>query len=230
MDPADRDARPPIADVRNAGPVEFAAEVGRQEAMLRDGRLAVRVGQLRERVVGFGVGVPPEAPYLRRARSLGLPTVPRGTGGTGVLHLEGDVIWALVLPRTDPRVGRDYVRAYGRLGRGITAGLARLGVEARWAPAPALSDDYCPLSARGQVLVRGARILGAAAQHATDRALLHHGSVSWTVDRAEVDRLFDLPPGGPSARLGGVAELGVPGGAADLADALARALSEELER
>jgi lipoate-protein ligase A len=208
--------------------VGFAEEVHFQEALLRRGAPAVRVGVVRERVVSFGIGVVPDAPYLLRARTKGVPTVPRTTGGTGVLHLENDIVWAVVLPRSDPRVGRDFARAYGRLGRGVVTGLAALGIRASWVGAPGLVDDYCPLSARGEVLATEAKVLGAAAQHVTSSALLHHGSVSWEVDRGEVDDLFALPPGGPSTKLGGVAELGVPGGPAALAEALAQALSKEL--
>jgi len=223
-----RESSPEVSDAGwSARLVSFADEVRLQEAMLRRGAPAVRVRVVRERVVSFGVGVSSEAPYLLRARTRGLPTVPRTTGGTGVLHLENDIVWAVVLPRSDPRVGRDFARAYGRLGRGVVAGLAALGIRASWVGAPGLVDDYCPLSARGEVLATEAKVLGAAAQHVTSSALLHQGCVSWEVDRAEVDHLFALPPQGPSTRLGGVADLGASGGPAALAEALARALSGE---
>lgn len=214
----------PEREVRRVG---FADEVRLQDALLRRAAPAIRARVVRERVVSFGVGVPADAPYLLRARQRRIPTVPRSTGGTGVLHLENDIVWALVLPRTDPRVGRDFTRAYGRLGRGIVRGLGRLGIPASWVAAPGLVDDYCPLSSRGEVLVVDSLVVGAAAQHVTSNALLHHGSVSWEIDREEVDRLFGLPSHGPSARLGGVAERGIPGGPVGLAEALEQALSDE---
>lgn len=205
-------------------------EMRLQEEALRRGAPAALVSVVRERAVSYGVGVPSGAAYLLRARALGVATAPRTTGGTGVLHLEGDVMWAVVLPRSDPRVGRDPTRAYGRLGRGVVAGLAALGVRADWTPAPGLVEEVCPLSSRGQVLATDGKVLGGAAQHLTSTALLHHGSVSWSVDRPEVDLLFDLPPGGPSARLGGVSELMSNAGPDALARALAHALAEELGR
>jgi lipoate-protein ligase A len=198
------------------------------EALLRDGHRSFRVAISDDSALTFGVGVPGEARYLVRAKARGLGVARRSTGGTGILHLRGDLLWAIVLPRADPRAGRDFARAYGRLGGPIVGALARLGVVARWVPAPGLSDAYCPLSGRGEVLAVGPRIVGAAAQHLTARALLHQGSVSWTVDRATVDDVFELPPGGPSSRLGGIAELGVALGPERVAEAIGRALAGEL--
>jgi lipoate-protein ligase A len=209
-------------------PGSLAEEFRLQEALLRKGAPAVRVVLARERAVSYGIGVRPDAAYLARARALGVPAVPRTSGGSGLLHLVDDLIWAVVLPRSDPRVGRDFARAYDRLGRGVVVGLAAVGVRARWVAAPGVADDYCPLSSRGEVLATEARIVGGAAQHATSEALLHHGTVSWSVDREQVDRLFDLHPGGPSDRLGGVNELGAVSQPAAVAEAVARALNDDL--
>ena len=219
---------PPDAE-EGAPPVRFVSvgeEFELQEALLRRGEATVRVGILRDRGLSFGVGVHPQAAYLLRARALGVRTFPRGTGGTGVLHLQDDLVWAVVLPRSDPRVGRDFSRAYGRLGSAVVTGLSAFGLRGQWVGAPGLVEDYCPLSSRGEVLVAGGKVLGGAAQHVTSSALLHHGSVSWNIDRPEVDRLFDLPPGGPSQRLGGVAELGGVPDPTALAEAVAAALLE----
>jgi len=214
-----------------AGPVRtsFAEEVALHEGLLRRGTPASRVAVLGERVVSFGVSVPSTAAYLRRARERGIRTGARTTGGTGVLHLADDILWAVVLPRTDPRVGRDFARAYGRLGRGVVRGLAQAGVHAEWLPAFGLTEDYCPLSSRGEVLVVDGKVVGAAAQHLTSSALLHQGSVSWEVDRGEVDRLFALRPGGPSVHLGGLAGSGKAQGPDALASAIGRALDEEVD-
>lgn len=201
-------------------------ELLRHEELLRRGAPAARVAVVRERALSFGIGVPLQAPYLVRARARGIPTVARSSGGSGVLHLEGDLLWAVVLPRSDPEVGRDFPRAFGRLGQGVLEGLEAAGVRASWAAAPGLADDYCPLSSRGEVLLADGKVLGGAAQHVTSRALLHHGSVSWTVDRAEVDRVFGLPTPGPSSRLGGVTGSTGALGPEDVARSVARALAE----
>ena len=204
-------------------PVTLADELAEHERLLRRGTAQLRVRVVRAAALSYGVSVHDDATYLQRARAEGLPTVGRSTGGTGLLHLPGDLVWAVVLPRDDPRVGRDFARAFDRLGAGISDGLRAAGVEAGWAPAPGLSDDYCPLSSRGSVLVAAGRVLGGAAQHATSRALLHHGGISWTVDRPRVGRIFGPLPATTLERLGGVGDLGATLTAARLAAALERA-------
>ncbi len=186
--------------------VDPAEEMPVEEELLRAAGRALRVALARSPAVSYGIGESPDAPYLRRARAEGIATVARSTGGSGVLHAEGDLFWAVVLPRGDRRVGRDAVRAYGRLGAGVVRGLRTVGLYASWRPAPGLDEAYCPLSSRGEVLTVDGRIVGGAAQHLTGRALLHHGFVAHRLDRATIARLFALPSPGPTARLGGLAE------------------------
>ena len=215
------------------GPV--AASLGESlradEHALRSARASARASVLSERAVSYGVGVRGTPAYLARARELGVPVVRRTTGGTGLLHLPGDIVWSIVLPRTDPRVGRDFVRAYDRLGQGVVRVLAELGVESRWSDPPGLADDYCPLSGRGAVLWARSRIVGAAAQHLSRDALLHQGSLSLTIDRPLVARLFDIADPTIPERLGGLTELRPPLPSPEpLARRLAAALSDGLER
>jgi lipoate-protein ligase A len=210
------------------GPVED--ELRRHEELLRDGRPASRVAVVRGVALSYGVRVPADAPYLRRARTERIPTVARASGGTGLLHLDGDLVWALVVPRDDPRARGGFVHAYALLGAGVVRALARLGLPTEWGPPPGLTESYCPLSSRGEVLWAKGAVLGAAAQHATARAVLHHGSLSVRVDRSAVARLFELPSPGPADRLGAIADAGLDAPPAVLADELARSLEERRGR
>lgn len=182
---------------------------------------------LADAALSVGVAVRGEPAYVHRARDLGLGYVRRSTGGSGVLHLPGDLVWSVVLPRSDPRVGRDFARAYGRLGRGVVRFLADLGVAAAWAPAPGIVEEYCVLSSRGDVLTVGPRILGGAAQHVTPGALLHQGMIARRVDPDLLDRVFGI--GAPMARdrLAGTDDLGLAGSPESLATALRGALAAE---
>jgi lipoate-protein ligase A len=189
--------------------LSFEEALAVQERLLRSGEPAVHVATLRDTVVSYGVGVDPQASYIGRVHADGVRTVRRPSGGSGIVHLPGDLVWAVVLPRRDPRVGRDFVRAYDRFGRGVATALAGFGASAKWVGAPGLSDDYCPLSSRGQVLEAGGRILAAAAQHATGAALLHHGVVVHTVDRLRIARWFALAVPGPADRLTSLSEQGM---------------------
>lgn len=198
-----------------------------EETALRAGRPASRVAVVAEQgVLSIGIGVREEASYVRGARRRGVPVVRRASGGTGLLHLRDDLLWSVVLPRADPRVGRDFVRGYARLGEAVVGTLRSLGLASSWADAPAVCEEYCPLGSRGKVLVADGRVLGGAAQHVTSRALLHHGAISTAVDRPLLDLLFGWTDPGPASRLVGLSELGVD----RPAELLARELDAGLAR
>jgi lipoate-protein ligase A len=197
------------------------------ERSLALGRAAVRAAELTDRSVSLGVSVRGEPEYARASRSAGFPVLRRSTGGSGVLHLPGDLLWSVVLPRNDPRVGRDFVRAYRRLGGGVTRFLSDRGLDARWIPAPGLDADYCALSARGEVLSVDGRILGGAAQHASGSTLLHQGMIARRVDPELLRQLFGLTVPRGLGRLTGLDELGLAADPGSLARELARALAAE---
>jgi len=189
----------------------------------------VRAAVLTDRAVSYGVGVSADAPYLVEAARAGVTTVRRSTGGSGVLHAPGDLAWAVVLPREDPRVGSDYVHAYARLGAGVVGFLTERGVPASWGDPPGTDPDYCLLSARGSVLTSRGKVVGGAAQHVNPNALLHAGIVPLELDRPLLRRLFHLAPRSLD-RLTSLRELGLEGTPESLAWKLAAHLSDALAR
>lgn len=205
-------------------PESFAAD----DRALQLGAPSVRVAVLSEAAVSYGVGVRDPAPYLLRSRDAGLPTIRRSSGGTGVLHAAGDLVWSVVLPRSDPRVGRDFVRAYGRLGAGVVRFLAGRRVRSGWVAPLGLSVDYCVLSGRGEVLAVDSRILGGAAQHVSRTALLHQGMVPLQVDRPLVRRLFAIHDPQAIDRLVGLRDLGLHDPPEELAPELAASIAGSL--
>jgi lipoate-protein ligase A len=193
-------------------PVEHASgadNLRRDEEMLAAGALAGRVAVLTDGCWSVGVSHSLDGPVARRAAAMDLVVLRRSTGGSGVLTAPGDLAWSMVLPGADPRVGRDFVRAFSRLGEPIVAGLAEFGWSTAWTAGPSPFPELCLLSGRGSVLRHGPRVLGGAAQHRTGLALLHHGILLRTVDRVRVGILLerdaaefgdlagwqDLPPG-----------------------------------
>jgi lipoate-protein ligase A len=199
-------------------------EFREDERLLRAAAPAVRVTVLSDRALSYGVSIRSDAAFLDRARAEGLPVARRTSGGSGVLHEVGDLAWSVVLPRTHAAVGRDYLRAYARLGAGVVRFLRRQGGDGAWVPSPELARDCCVLSGRGEVLSVRGRIVGGAAQHVTASALLHQGMVSTVVDRALVARLFAIGDAAVVERLGGLRDLGI----VDPAERLAQQLAEEL--
>ncbi|MGA7860462.1 MAG: hypothetical protein WCB19_01215 [Thermoplasmata archaeon] len=164
------------------------------EELLRKGQLVTRVAVLSSHALSVGVGQQDDAHCIVRAQELGIPVVRRSTGGLGLWHSPGDVVWSLVLPRSDPRVGNDFSKAYGRLGASTVRFLEQLGVSAAWRPPTGPPGEYCLLSGRGAVLTVADRVIGGAAQHLTREALLHHGVLPYRLDPPRLRELFDLSP------------------------------------
>lgn len=172
-----------------------AAEYARSdEEFLRAGKPAFRVAVLSDHSLSVGLSQRNGAVCVDRAARLGLSVVYRSTGGLGLWHVPGDIAWSLILSRSDPRVGRDFTKAYARLGAGTVEFLSELGIEAKWSPPAARPGEYCLLSARGMVLNVDGRVLGGAAQHVTRDVLLHHGVLVYHVEPPRLAQLFDLPP------------------------------------
>jgi lipoate-protein ligase A len=215
-------------DLRIEGAAPFASIVRTQEELLRRAEFAVHTAVVDRSVLSIGIGVSYEAPYVRRAALEGVPMIRRSSGGTGIVHLARDLVWSVVLPRTDARVGRDFVRAYDRFGAGLVAALAGHGADSHWVLSPGLSEEYCPLGSRGFVLDLGGGVVGAAAQHLSGTALLHHGTLSLRVDRELIARLFTFPDPSVLGRLTSLEEHELRQAPEQWAETVARALADDL--
>ena len=203
-----------------------AENLRRDEAMLRGGGPGARVAVLADRAISIGVTVLDSSAVVRRARAAGWSILRRGSGGTAVLHAPGDLAWSIVLPRSDPRVGRDYARHYDRLGAAVRRCLAEEGVATEWGPPPDRSAEYCLLGPRGSVLRADGRVLGGAAQHVSGTALLHHGILLRRVEVGPLRQIFDLG-NRELNELTGLDALGVSASSLALGGRLARCLRED---
>jgi len=174
------------------GRIDAQTNVDHDEAILRSAQTAARVGVLINISVSLGVAEPDGVPAAATARRLGIPVVRRATGGTGLLHLDGDLTWSIVLPRHHPLLPKDFVHAYSALGAGVVRFLAELDIEAEWSRPFGIVDSFCLLGPRGQVLTVNHHAIGGAAQHVTRTALLHQGMVSYRLDGDLLHRMFDL--------------------------------------
>ncbi len=204
------------------------AILAEHDRALRAGRPWAHAAPIADRTISFGVGAEPGASRERRAAAVGFEVVRRATGGTGLVHLPGDLAWAIVVRREDPRIARGFVRAYDVLGQGVTRFLGDLGLAASWVEAPGGIPPYCTLNGRGYVLAVGERVVGGAAQHATAEALLHHGVVSVDLDRSVIRTVFEPTESSPLDRLAGLRQLGVTAPSLELAPALRRSLEATL--
>jgi lipoate-protein ligase A len=198
------------------------------EADLRSAAPTLRLSRVTEESLSIGVSMAIDAECVRRAERLGIPIIRRASGGSAVLHSPGDLLFSIVLARSHPAVGRDYARAYGRLGAGLVTWLERSGVATRWAPTPKVDPELCLLSGRGETLQWRERTLGGAAQHVTRDALLHHGVVVAASPVERLSAVFGLPAERLGLHLTSLSELGVDLGTEHARVELARAMSSSL--
>lgn len=203
------------------GRVRASEYLRRDVELLASARPTARAAILVDTSISIGVAVRVPPSLTEVSERQGWPILRRSTGGTGLLHRPGDLLWSLILPSEDPRVDRGFVRSYGRFGAPIVEALQWAGVDAGWAAALGLSDRFCLFGGRGEVLAVGDRALGGAAQHRTRDGLLHHGAVGAEVDRTALQALFDVPAQLLSERLTAYEECH---GSGDLASVGRRAL------
>lgn len=159
--------------------ITSSARGERDATLLRASRPSVRAEVLADLSLSVGVQTAPVGSCLAAAKELGIKVTHRGSGGTGVLTLPGDIVWTMVLPRSHPRFGRDFLHAYDRWGAPVIELLGVRGRPSHWGPPPGRSESFCPLGSRGQVLWHDGKVVGAAAQHLVAGAFLHHGILFW---------------------------------------------------
>jgi lipoate-protein ligase A len=124
---------------------------------------------------------------LSRCAADGIGWAVRPTGGRAIFHAE-EWTYALAAPRDDPQWGGSLDQVYRRASELVMRALVRLGVPAELVPrrrpgAPPAARDRgaaappCFAStARHEVVVRGAKLVGSA-QRRTARASLQQGSI-----------------------------------------------------
>lgn len=176
-----------------AGSRPCADWIRSERELLAQGEPAARAAILSDHAISLGVGVRPDPEWVRRWEGRGIPVLRRSSGGSGLLHRPGDLAWSLVIPRRPGGLPTRFAESYPEFGRPIVRALASAGLRASWEPPICASDTFCLFGRRGQVLCADRRALGGAAQHLTRGALLHHGVVGTSVDRAAIAEAFDVP-------------------------------------
>ncbi len=208
--------------------MDLVTALQQMESWLRNEERGVYVARLNRPSLSVGVGHSLTDALVRRIGKRGIPLVRRSTGGTAVLHVPGDLVWAIVLPRTDPNVGRDFIHAYGRLGAGVTQFLHSQGVEGSWKAPLGISNELCLLGSRGAAFQVDSRVLGGAAQHLSQTMLLHHGILPAQVETELIQELFHLPLETIGRHLVGLRELGIDPFDPTTIPALAQSLVESI--
>jgi len=157
----------------------------------------LRVYRWEPAAVSVGYAQRPEAAVDRDACARrGLAVVRRPTGGRAVLH-DGDVTYAVAVPRRGPWAGLSVAATCRAIHEAVAAGLRRLGVPAALAgPRPAREGgrgSLCFATVSSHEVTAGGRKLVGSAQRRFHAAVLQHGSIPLTMDAR---RLASLAPRG----------------------------------
>jgi len=232
---ADEIAGPGAGSVERSAVDQMAADLDLVERVAAGGPPVLRLYCWRGPALSLGRFQPDGDVDADACSARGVEVVRRPTGGRALLH-GADVTYAAALPRpAGPAGSVDAV--YCWLARGLTAGLARLGVEAAVAESEGETGAACFASMRGSDLRVGGRKLCGSAQVHRGGVVLQHGSI--LVDRLpfdETDLLRYPSPGdraGEQARLRATTvtlrELGVAAEAGDVAAAVAAGFATALD-
>jgi lipoate-protein ligase A len=209
------------------------------EALLRsrlrgEGPPTVRFYAWAPPTVSLGYGQPLDGVDLAACARLGLGLVRRPTGGSALLHESPalEVTYSVVARDGDFPGAGDLLETYRVLGRGLAAGLARLGAPAEAVPIARARAGPTPAfcfarTGSYEIAVRGRKLVGSA-QRRQGGGFLQHGTL--LLDAAP-ERLRAVFPG-PADLLAGVttlaAVLGRPVGFDEAVAALAAGLAEVL--
>lgn len=195
--------------------------------------------------VSIGYAQRPETALdLAACARRGLSVIRRPTGGRAVLH-DGDLTYAVAVPRRGPWAGRSVAATCRAIHEAVAAGLRRLGVPAQVAgPRPTRGSAGGPLcfaAVSTHEITSGGRKLVGSAQRRFRDAVLQHGSIPLSVRREWLAALVRPDPAtdrGPTADAEGVlarsmvclAEaLGRPATAEEVAGALVAGFAETFD-
>jgi lipoate-protein ligase A len=119
----------------------------------------------------------------------GWDLVRRPTGGKAILHVD-ELTYALIAPAGHPALRGGVLASYRRLSRGLTAGLARLGLEVDPPNAePTPGDEQNPICFEApsayEITGHGKKLLGSAQLRRKD-AILQHGTLPLAGDISRI--------------------------------------------
>jgi len=133
---------------------------------------------------------------LAACRVAGVDVVRRPTGGRAILH-EQELTYSLVAPESSPSVAGGVLESYARISQALIAGLARLGIDARFAPpagrlAESPSAACFEVPSSYEVLVAGRKLIGSA-QRRQPGVVLQHGAIPLQFNPDRLVGLLNLP-------------------------------------
>ena len=212
-------------------PADAASNMAMDEALLarahETGDTVLRVYEWAAPALSLGRNQPAAGCYTaERAAECGVEVVRRLTGGRAVVHAR-EITYSVTAPVV---AGEAIHQSYARINAVLVAALRRLGVAAEVAdgdepPAPPSTAPCFETPVRGELVVRGRKLVGSA-QWRDGGALLQHGSVLVDDDQPMLAALAATPIAAAPAAATLRAELGTAPSARDLYLALGEAVRD----
>jgi lipoate-protein ligase A len=157
------------------------------EELLAEGRGVLRLWEsTRECVILGRSGVPDRDVHLAECERSGIPVFRRCSGGGAVLLGPGCINYSLIFPLEGNPQWRDVRQSLRSFLSRIQGGLAVPGLR---------FEGTCDLALRN-------RKVSGSAQHRTNRAILHHGTLLYDFDASRAERFLKPPAREPRYRAG----------------------------
>lgn len=139
-----------------------------------------------------------EAVDLSACKKAGIDIVRRNTGGRAVFH-NYELTYSLVVKADNPLFSSNIRESYATIGRGLLAGLQKLGINAQLSKrnfAGINKSSLCYLAPSWYEIVVGGKKLVGSAQRRVKGIILQHGSIPLRVE----DSFFDFWQLSPNQR------------------------------
>lgn len=136
---------------------------------------------------------------LEKMKAAGIGWIKRPTGGRSILHWN-DLTYSLAFPLSEPAFGGTIAESYAVISRCLVAGLGRAGIRCETHDSlreyGASKHDMklaCFLSPnRGEIMVRGKKLVGSAQKRGAD-AVLQHGSIPMDNGFRRLPEFLNIP-------------------------------------
>lgn len=145
--------------------------------------------------LSLGYNQPYQDIDLDRLNARGWGLVRRSTGGRAILHTD-ELTYAVIGPKTDPRLAGDLMSSYRRISRALYQALLNLGlsVEIHAGKNPhAHQEPVCfDNPSDFEITANGKKIIGSA-QARKKAGILQHGSLPLTGDLTRITEVLSYP-------------------------------------
>ncbi len=205
-------------------PSPAALHLGEDRRRLDGGEVGARVYRFDRPCVTIGVSQRQEVVAQPPSPEQPFEVVRRSTGGGALVHHPEELLYAIVVRLDHPGLSRDILSSYEQLDSPVLLLLEELGLAPTQVRGHGGQRPCCYLRGTGVRVLIGGKVVSGASQRRTRTHLLQHGTLLVQTDHQLTARLLREPLADVRAGITSLREYQVQTPAAELAEALARAL------